>query len=792
MKRILFLMLACIPAWVLSSCNNAPEVATDSLVLSDSKVTIPAEGGSKTVKFVTAADWSVTSSAAWITFTPASGKAGEVTLTITAEKNPQAQVRSGKVTITIPSDKFTQDITVEQEAGKEEENPDDKPDDKTDASISHNANPSVELDCQAHSFFIEEFVASHPWTATVEEGKEDWLSVSPTSGDAGLTERTITISVTENTSQEARTGKVIFKAEDATAEIQVTQAGAQPAVGQWTYLRDEEGKPIEYTFTSTYWGKVCKSNILCRKGDGYLEYQTYTPAVTGEDGVTRYGFFNMAEDQEHAAELTFYQFPEKSKAIVLPYQELWYDKDMGKWLNVADYGGYQIFLGNYSDWFSVPNPEQRQDSYFDAEDDSVYFDIYVYAYQDQEPIVVDSYYDIVGMTHADDISIWADYQYEGKRMVTIAGGPDVQSVCFVTVNGEIDSYADACALAAQTLADKIHETALPETLSPKTGMRELHVRIGLEAGIYTLLAVGNTGTFYYKTIEFVADGDRDISFRVWNSLNQETATTASCVLFGSGITQAWVKIFPAEEFLADREACVEATRESGEQIAFREGDVDWDRGPRVDFKDLTPGTEYNAVVWACNDIRMDWTHTIITTLDDDWTYLGEGTLTDDIAWNQIVNVGQKDPVTVACDVYESKLTPGKYKVTGYQKAVACEYLGWELESAPETSSFYKTGTSLILDATDPDAVRIPLQNYGVNVLNGQVPAVNGMIWVTSYAPDGTDCSVGKLANGEITFPVAAKLRICCVDGKILPGEEEDYTYYTANDHAAFKIVLPKN
>ena len=97
--------------------NQDPEITipgTENLAPS-----IGADGGTSTVSFKSAASWtaSVTTSKAgeWISVSPTSGRAGDATITISVQKNEEAEPRTA--TVNIVSGNVVKAIQVSQEAG---------------------------------------------------------------------------------------------------------------------------------------------------------------------------------------------------------------------------------------------------------------------------------------------------------------------------------------------------------------------------------------------------------------------------------------------------------------------------------------------------------------------------------------------------------------------------------------------------------------------------------------------------------------------------------------------------
>lgn len=95
-----------------------PEITIPST--EDLTPAIAAEGGSATVSFKSAADWtaavSATKAGEWISVSPTSGKAGDAKITITVQKNEDSEAREAAVTI--KSGTVSKEIKVSQEAGK--------------------------------------------------------------------------------------------------------------------------------------------------------------------------------------------------------------------------------------------------------------------------------------------------------------------------------------------------------------------------------------------------------------------------------------------------------------------------------------------------------------------------------------------------------------------------------------------------------------------------------------------------------------------------------------------------
>jgi len=85
-----------------------------------------------------------------------------------------------------------------------------------------NLSASISADALSHTIGFE---TTQSWTASVRETSraESWISINPTSGDAG--KHTITVTLTENETTESRQAVVIISCGGESANISITQRG---------------------------------------------------------------------------------------------------------------------------------------------------------------------------------------------------------------------------------------------------------------------------------------------------------------------------------------------------------------------------------------------------------------------------------------------------------------------------------------------------------------------------------------------------------------------------------------
>lgn len=193
----------------LVSCEAVSVQA--NLNVTPKTVSAPPEGGSYTVAFTAGVAWETSTSADWIHISPASGESGDITITITVDPNPTTEPRSAGVQVTAPEYKVTETVAVSQEG---------KPAPPA-ATLSLSAESSTRPYSAGSAIITVN--SNRDWTA---ESNADWLTVDPSSGEAGQTQ--VTMTALENTTDQPRSAAITFKAEDLVKTYTLTQE-ARPA-----------------------------------------------------------------------------------------------------------------------------------------------------------------------------------------------------------------------------------------------------------------------------------------------------------------------------------------------------------------------------------------------------------------------------------------------------------------------------------------------------------------------------------------------------------------------------------
>lgn len=171
--------------------------------VSESAVKFESGAETRTVTITSNVAWQILSTPDWVTVSPENGGIGKTDVTITTAKNNDSKSRMGKVIFTI---KNGSNSLIEVALSQEGISIGDLP--GTLEFSSYKSTQEVEITTDAE------------WTAITNSG--DWISVSPTQQTG---QGTLSITVTENTSEDERRGVVTLIVGTRKQEINIVQAG---------------------------------------------------------------------------------------------------------------------------------------------------------------------------------------------------------------------------------------------------------------------------------------------------------------------------------------------------------------------------------------------------------------------------------------------------------------------------------------------------------------------------------------------------------------------------------------
>ncbi|MGN0194989.1 MAG: BACON domain-containing protein [Candidatus Cryptobacteroides sp.] len=172
------------------------------------------QGGTDKVSFTATADWTATvmetRAGSWCSVEPLSGKAGNVTLSVTTEPNDTPDDREAVITLLCGTKKIEFKVMQKQKDALT----------TTDSTFEVDENgDEIEIVIKANITF----------ECTVEEDAASWITpIEPKVTTRGLVETSMLFAVAPNFEMKSREGRIIVSSGDLSEVITVTQAAAKP------------------------------------------------------------------------------------------------------------------------------------------------------------------------------------------------------------------------------------------------------------------------------------------------------------------------------------------------------------------------------------------------------------------------------------------------------------------------------------------------------------------------------------------------------------------------------------
>ena len=196
-KQLLSIGFAALLALVAISCQQEePSIVFDGAT----SIQAAATGSTQSVGVTTNYDWSATASDPWIHVSPASGRKGTTSLTITVDANSSGKARKGSVTVTCLT--LTKSISVSQE---------------DDTSLTSESLTLVEIPGEGGSATVS-LSANHDWLTQVAGS---WIIVEPSYGKKGNV--SLKISAEANNTGAVREGTVTVTCNNLSLTYKVRQ-----------------------------------------------------------------------------------------------------------------------------------------------------------------------------------------------------------------------------------------------------------------------------------------------------------------------------------------------------------------------------------------------------------------------------------------------------------------------------------------------------------------------------------------------------------------------------------------
>lgn len=325
MKTNKFFALVAVAALALVSCKKedpTPVFEPSLSVDKTEKIVAPAEGTTATVKVTANITWTATASQDWVSVNPASKsitdkKSVATNLTVTIPANEAFEARTATVTLKAEGCKDIV-LNIEQNAAE-------KPEPVFEA-LDDEGNPitapySITFVGGTISLYLNSNVS---WTATSSD--ESWLNVDPasyTSESSEVIPTSVTLEADTNTTTEARSATVTFKAEGL-ADIVITVNQAEGvtlsiSVANITYQTadvtftpsNDNAKYHKVLTTDSNWQQMQRAGYSAADAVKYFLHQN---AVNYEMSDAEY--FSYVYSQG-AKTVNYSGLPDKTKLIAL-------------------------------------------------------------------------------------------------------------------------------------------------------------------------------------------------------------------------------------------------------------------------------------------------------------------------------------------------------------------------------------------------------------------------------------------------------------------------------------------
>ena len=175
-------------------------------VSSDGNATaeISADGGSVSLSFNSATTWTATGGNDWCSVSPASGGAGNVSVTLTVKPNDTADDRTA--TIILQSGSVRRSLTLKQSAGSK-------------MTVSPT---SIDVSAEGGTYEIK-VQRNVEFSFSIEDSAKGWVSVT---GTKAMMTNTVVIAVAANEDPQPRQGVILFKSVAGEVKVIISQTGA--------------------------------------------------------------------------------------------------------------------------------------------------------------------------------------------------------------------------------------------------------------------------------------------------------------------------------------------------------------------------------------------------------------------------------------------------------------------------------------------------------------------------------------------------------------------------------------
>lgn len=261
------------------------------LNVSPTEILLPnEEGASEKINVESNVSWEVTSRPDWLTFDRTSGDGGNAVVTISAGKNNSLNTRSGTIIIKdSESGSFESRVVVTQDG------------------ISFGDQSTLEFNWQSSQQPII-IPFTYTWNAKVSSG---WISLSQYFGEG---DEEVMVSVTQNDSEEVRSGSVTFESEGGSVSIAIIQQGQYLSISSTSGEISAKGGEIELTISSTieveatieYLTEATDWITTEKVEDTYRIKADYNPSIMEREALLRLTPTDLEVSDKYSQGVTFH------------------------------------------------------------------------------------------------------------------------------------------------------------------------------------------------------------------------------------------------------------------------------------------------------------------------------------------------------------------------------------------------------------------------------------------------------------------------------------------------------
>lgn len=261
MKTFKLMIAAAVALFAVVGCSK--DTTEDALTMGTTEISVPAAGSTQPLTFTANTSWTVSSDQDWVTFDRMSGDAGEATVNMTVEANPDYENRTA--TVTIKAGTKTTLFKVVQKMLE-----------TFSAEFVYEIGPEE----QTIEFTME---SNKEYEFLIDEESASWIR--PAASQSAVPESSVArFTVSANTSVAPREGRIVAKVGDVAYALIVKQNA------DFEYMT---------AAAATCYGRTMK----IYDGSTYYKYNEYGIELTNEEGVKVVLAINAARSENYLSEL---------------------------------------------------------------------------------------------------------------------------------------------------------------------------------------------------------------------------------------------------------------------------------------------------------------------------------------------------------------------------------------------------------------------------------------------------------------------------------------------------------